>query len=133
MHKNPTVNAAKIKSLRENKGWSQSDLERESGIAQAHISRIEANLTPNVSAVVLGALAQTLGVSVDFLLGLTSNPLPSPNSNHLSQIERLASDPLTSHLLVAWAAIEDDNVKRSALTVLEHIATVQAAKRNEKT
>lgn len=73
--------ALRIKSLRENRGWTQSDLERESNIAQAHISRLESGKSPSVSAAVLGQIADALETSVDFLMGRTDSPAITPTPN----------------------------------------------------
>lgn len=126
MYNKPTVNGTRLKSLREDKDWSQSDLARESGVAQAHISRIEAGQIPKVSAVVLGTLAQALGVSSDFLLNLTDNPLLAPDPNHLSQIERLASNDEGKRLLDLWPRLPDDITRRNFLQIMEKVIKMKA-------
>ena len=64
-----TVGAA-IRALRKAHGWTQNDLERESGVPQRTISRIEAATKEGYVplAHTLNALATALGVSVGNLL-----------------------------------------------------------------
>lgn len=64
-----TVGAA-IRSLRKARGWTQTDLERESNVPQRTISRIEAATKEGYVplAHTLNALATALGVSVGDLL-----------------------------------------------------------------
>jgi HTH-type transcriptional regulator / antitoxin HipB len=56
-----------LQELREAKGWSQAELARQSGVAQATISRIEAG-TRRVDLDVLERLADSLGVNAVVLV-----------------------------------------------------------------
>lgn len=61
----------KLKTLRENRGWSQGELAKRAGVTKSAISTYELGVrTP--SANVLCAFAKALGVSADYLLGLSS-------------------------------------------------------------
>ena len=52
----------RVRELRKKRGWSQSELSRRSGVAQATISRIEAQETGGVDFEVLELLADALDV-----------------------------------------------------------------------
>lgn len=55
-------------SLRRTLDWSQAELARSAGISQAYLSRIERGLHKRISSMTLDRLANSLGVSVDYLL-----------------------------------------------------------------
>ena len=57
-----------IRANREQRGWSQSELARRSGLTQGHINQIEAGKRLNPSVEVLQRVAQAFGVGVDSLL-----------------------------------------------------------------
>lgn len=57
----------RIRSLRENRSWSQTDLAKRAGLSQASVSEIErGERTPKVDALV--HLADALDESLDFLV-----------------------------------------------------------------
>jgi transcriptional regulator with XRE-family HTH domain len=60
----------KIKAIRERRGWSQNELSRLSGVRQALISELEAGKKTDTTGQVLRRLGQTLGVTVDYLVGM---------------------------------------------------------------
>jgi transcriptional regulator with XRE-family HTH domain len=62
----------RLRSLREKKGWSQYQLERESGVARPVISRLESGERgrEHLSVGVAMRLARTLGVSLDYFVGM---------------------------------------------------------------
>lgn len=67
-----------LRALREQRGWTQSVLSRESGVSQATIRAIEANY-PNVrrrSRATLIALSRALGLPNDYLIGYQDCPPP---------------------------------------------------------
>ena len=57
-----------IRELRENRGWSQTELARRAGIRQGVLSYIENGRTKNPRIDTLAAIASALGVSVQKLL-----------------------------------------------------------------
>jgi len=75
---------SRIKSVREVYGMSQAELARRVGISKQAMYAIEANKTPDPGALKVKAIAQTLHVSADYLLGLredrseTPTPLSQP-------------------------------------------------------
>jgi len=59
---------SKLKKARTNTGFTQREVETETGIAQSQIAKYEkGKLEPNIET--LGALADFYNVSVDWLLG----------------------------------------------------------------
>lgn len=58
----------KIKELRERRGWSQSELARQSGVSRSNIIRLENEPDVETSTTTLKALADAFGVSVKYLL-----------------------------------------------------------------
>lgn len=72
--------SARVRSLREYKGWSQEDLANASGLQRPHISLIETKeRVPGADTLV--KLATALQTSVDYLLGLSDSPAPPPPIN----------------------------------------------------
>jgi transcriptional regulator with XRE-family HTH domain len=78
-----------LRLLREQHGWTQSTLSRESGVSQATIRAIEANY-PNVrrrSRTTLISLSRALGLANDYLVSYQSSP-PSEDLPELPAIPR---------------------------------------------
>lgn len=57
-----------IKELREEKGWSQNELARRSGVKQGIISDIESGKTKHPRIDTMSAIADALEVPIDKLL-----------------------------------------------------------------
>ena len=55
--------------------WRQEDLAHASGVSRTYISEIERGRVTNVGVEALSALADALGVTVQYLLGLTDDAL----------------------------------------------------------
>lgn len=80
----------RIKDLREDRDMRQSDLARETGIDQRTISNYETGKTvPDAYALV--KLADFFEVSIDYLVGRTSNDL-SNNAKRAKIIDRIKKD-----------------------------------------
>lgn len=62
------INRRKLRRLRLDMGWTQKDLERESGVRRSTISKIETGERMNLRTTTLQALARALGVTADELL-----------------------------------------------------------------
>jgi transcriptional regulator with XRE-family HTH domain len=60
----------RVSRARHRLGWSQARLAGEAGVSRSHISMIEAGHLPGVTADTVRKLAQALGVTSDWLLGL---------------------------------------------------------------
>jgi XRE family transcriptional regulator, master regulator for biofilm formation len=59
----------RIRSLREKKGYSISELAMRAGISKSYLSQIERNLQVNPSLHLLSKLARTLDATLDDLIG----------------------------------------------------------------
>ena len=62
--------ADRLRKAREDRGWSQVELGKRSGIHAMLISRIETHAKKDVNGTTIRKLAKTLRVSGDYLLGL---------------------------------------------------------------
>ena len=60
---------------RRDMNWRQEDLAHASGVSRTYISEIERGRVTNVGVEALSALADALGVTVQYLLGLTDDAL----------------------------------------------------------
>ena len=60
----------RIQALREARGWSRLELARQAHIPQRLITALESGAKRDTTGAVLIRLARTLGVSLDYLVGL---------------------------------------------------------------
>src|SRR5262249_21845324 len=67
------IAAERILLLRRRKGWTQPELAREAGMGITTLNRVE-NAHASMTMEKVVALAQILGTSADYLLGLTEEP-----------------------------------------------------------
>jgi transcriptional regulator with XRE-family HTH domain len=82
----------RLRQLREQKGFSQGDVEKASGLLRCYISRVEHGHTvPSLETLVRFAAA--LDVPLYRLFYTGEDPLPTPNSTPLKTLEQLADDP----------------------------------------
>lgn len=101
---------ARVRSLRENKSWSQEDLAKASGLKRSHISLIE-NSERTPGAVSLVKLADALETSLDFLTGRSDDPNPRPLPNCPALL-----DPRIRALIEAWPALSEP--RRNAIDAM---------------
>lgn len=66
----------RVRDLREERGLTQIDLKRATGLSQATISRIEAGEFQNLRSDTLTKLADSLRVTSDYLLGRSDAAMP---------------------------------------------------------
>jgi len=67
----------RITDLREQNGWSKTELAERIGIDASRMGRIESGETKRIGDDVILALAKAFGVSTDFLLGVSDDPEPN--------------------------------------------------------
>lgn len=65
---------SRVKAMREHAGLSQGQLAYKAGTTPPQISRLENDERPKAWAVTLARIAEALGTSVDYLVGLTDDP-----------------------------------------------------------
>ena len=66
------TSAARIKALREDRGWSASTLAKKAGVNRSQIARLENGESAGISSDLLIRLSLALGVSADYILCLTN-------------------------------------------------------------
>ena len=64
-----TIFSTRLKSLRLEKKWSQTELSRRTGLDQGYISRLETDMFVSPGIKTLTKLADALGTSIDYLVG----------------------------------------------------------------
>ena len=69
------VLASRVLLSRRDLDWDQKQLSEQSGVSRPYISQIERARKTTISVDVLFALADALGVTVQYLMGLTDDPL----------------------------------------------------------
>lgn len=74
----------RIGDLRTSRGWSQKKLSDITEITASQISRIETGAIENISSDILIKLAKAFGVSVDYILGITT--VSTPKSYDISEL-----------------------------------------------
>ena len=72
------VFGARVRALREARGWTQGQLAYKARTTAPQISRIENDERPGVQAVTIGRIAQALDTTVGYLLGQTGDPSRPP-------------------------------------------------------
>ena len=66
----------RIKKARERRGWNQRELAKQAQVNHAWISRLESGERHNISLEAASRLAVTLGVTLDYLAGITMTNRP---------------------------------------------------------
>ena len=79
----------RIKKLRQRKKMNQKELAQASGISQATISRLEADLVMQLKSDALSRLASALGTTVDYLIGREDTMSESDNQTSNSEAQDL--------------------------------------------
>jgi transcriptional regulator with XRE-family HTH domain len=116
--------------------WDQGELSHRSGVSRGYISEIERGVKKNVGVEVVFLLAEALGVSAAYLLGLTDDPLgegPSLAENELVlDVEDAEQKKLFRQLVDEFAALSGRN-QRLALHYLRMMRQVEEEEREAKT
>ena len=88
--------------------WNQEELAERSGISRGHISKIERGDTTNITIEVAFALADALGVSRAYVIGLTDDPYGGIPDSVLNAEERTQVDALTQEFLNLYQQLGED-------------------------
>ncbi len=67
----------RLNGIMEGQGLESSELADKTGLSYNYIYLLRRGDRPNVSAVNLAMMAAAMGCSVEYLVGLTDNPLPA--------------------------------------------------------
>lgn len=91
------VNPARIKELREERGWSQEDLAHQAKVDPSTIKKIVTGKTANPLPGTLRRIAEALGVRIDAIIDRTDEALPvaaPPSARRYLDFEPLDPPPL---------------------------------------
>lgn len=75
------LRGARVRALRQARNIEPGVLAYKAGISTAHVYRLERGERPHASAVVVGKVARALQTTVEYLIGLTSDPSPLQSSD----------------------------------------------------
>ncbi len=100
----------RLRTFREQKGWSQRELARRSGLGLSQIHNYEAGKS-DPSSSNLKSMADSLDVSTDFLLGRTDDPRGHMGDGVLTSDENLV---LNTFRHDGWTGIARLGVERIA-------------------
>jgi len=81
-----SIRGDRLKRLREERGFTQGQVEAYSGVDRSLISRLERGERANTYAKTIADLARVLNTTADYLLGLTDSPV-LPDEEQLTQVE----------------------------------------------
>jgi transcriptional regulator with XRE-family HTH domain len=87
--KEPTLNLRRFEEMLDRKHWGPYDLEHYSGVKYDTIYKIRSGKSTRVSAEILGKLAIALNTSIDYLVGLSDNPIRNQGKALPADIQRL--------------------------------------------
>ena len=82
----------RVRAIREQRGLTQDQLGRASGVRRSHISRLETGQRENPSVDITARLAVALDTSTDYLMGLTDDPRPVREVIHPSSDYSVLAD-----------------------------------------
>lgn len=68
--------AVRLRFELERRGWPVETLAQLSGLSRSHLSLILNGGRPNVSASTVARIAEAMGVTSDWMLGLSDDPKP---------------------------------------------------------
>lgn len=98
--------AQRILLSRRDLDWKQENLAEASGVSRTYISNIERGRVTNVGVEVAFALADALGVSRAYLIGLTDDPHGGIPDSILNAEERQQFDVLTQEFLALFQQLD---------------------------
>ena len=70
------VVGARIRALREDRGWDAGVLAYKTGVSASYIYKLETGGRANASADILGRMADALETTIEYLIGATNDPAP---------------------------------------------------------
>lgn len=91
----------RLRELRERLGWSQRELARRCGLGESFINRYESGIS-DPSAANIKLIAEALGISADYLLGLSDEPRGQMGDGQLTDDERAVLD---AYRRSGWAGL----------------------------
>lgn len=86
------IDGQKIRSLREQRGWTQKELALKSGVDQSLISALETDRKEDVRFSTIMAMARALNVQPHQLLTSSDSPPPEPTDPQITIMMRMVND-----------------------------------------
>lgn len=86
------IDGGKIRSLREQRGWTQKDLALKAGVDQSLISALETDRKEDVRFSTIMALARALNVKPHQLLTSSESSPPEPTDPQINIMMRMVND-----------------------------------------
>ena len=113
----PSSFGKRLRHARDLRGLSQSELAEKAKLPAVMISHFETGVRGNASADSLVKLANALKVSIDFLLGRSSDPAPrgGPVEAVFRRLEGASAQTIDSVLAIADTLAEQDKKKKDEL------------------
>jgi transcriptional regulator with XRE-family HTH domain len=105
-----------LKSVRETRGLSQTELGEKAGVPALMISHFETGARPSASAATLVKLANALDTSIDYLLARTDDPVTTGRVGALlrSLGQSASQETMEAVITIAEAMAQKDKVKAAA-------------------
>lgn len=100
--------AWRVRSSREDLEWNQENLADKSGVSRSYISNIESGRIANVTIDIAFALADALGVSRAYIIGLTDDPYGGIPDSVLNAEERQQFDAVTQEFITLYQQLGED-------------------------
>lgn len=105
--------AWRVVSSRDDLGWSQEVLADKAGVSRTSVSGIESGRNTNTTVYTIFALADALGVSRAYLLGMTDDPLGGIQDSPIHKKEVEEIDEALKQLLNIYQQLNES--QRSTL------------------
>lgn len=112
----------KIRVKREEKGMTQAELAKKSGLTQATISRIESGEVKQLKSDAIRALAQALGVTTDFLVG---------DLKHMTFDDTLRADDSAQFIFRGYEKLSEEK-RKQLREFVEFLVTQQKGKKSKE-
>lgn len=109
----PTPFGRRLKSLRETRGLSQSELGEKARVPSLMISHFETGARPSASAATLVKLANALETSIDYLIARTDDPVATGRVGALLRTlgENASQQTMEAVITMAEAMAQKDKAK----------------------
>lgn len=125
---------ARLRTLRRQRGFSQGDLERASGLLRCYISRVEQGYTvPSIET--LERFAAALGVPLYQLFYEGEEPPATPHLTYRPTLSELADEPGDKAEARFWLKVRKlvAQLRESDRSLLLHLAAKLAGRSKKKT
>lgn len=110
---------------RDDLGMTQEELAARTGISRTYVTNIERGRADNVGIRIIESLADALGVTVNYLLGLSDNPLPDDahtlaESAVVYEVDSISQRRRVQRMLDLFTALDEPG-QEMALRLMETV------------